>query len=235
MLRKLDYTALEADLSALESLLATRSEEDDPIGYLQYSARVEEIKEKLRMLECSAERHAELEVVFGGDPLYGSLGMNADFVARVLADLQFLIAEKSAAMEARFSTSRGIQPPMNRPQLLLTHVLRGSVGFVLVEAGDTKASANTRLHKIVDGLTDIFWLVGADDRTMFESTASALGRNFLCALEGLFVYLDEQRATLRVVNGERDFFLDRNAVSAARFKIQKILPEAEREAPFGDR
>ena len=39
MLKKLEVDALKADLAAVTALLAARTEDDDPVGWLQLSGR----------------------------------------------------------------------------------------------------------------------------------------------------------------------------------------------------
>lgn len=222
MLKKLEHDALAADLVAVESLLASRSEEDDPIGYFQYLARKDEIEEDLRRVESRVDRHAELGIFFGGGPVQGSRGINADFAGKALDELQTLITKRFSEVEVGQLKQFGRLPLMDRSKMLVTSVVRGSVGFVLEEAGDTAEIVNTPLHTIVDEVSDILSRVGSEDEGLFDEAAAALDQRVLSTLKQFFVLLDEQQATMRIVNGNRDFLLDRHAVSLARARVQEI-------------
>jgi hypothetical protein len=221
MLKKLEQDSLAADLVAVETLLSSYSREDDPVGYFQFSARKEAIEKKLRGMAGRVDRHAEFGVFFGGGPVQGSRGINADFAGKALDELQTLISKRYSDSEGRLKQS-GRLPLVNRSKMLVTNVVRGSVGFVLEEAGDTAELLNTPLREIVDEVSDILAKVGAADEAIFDEAAAALDQRVLASLKDFFVLLDDQKATLRVVNGDRDFLLDRPAVSLARTRVQEI-------------
>lgn len=233
MLRKLEHDALTADLAAVESLLASRSEAEDPIGFLQYTYRKEEIEAELRRLEVRVPHHAELGIFFGGGPVQGSRGINVDFAGKALDGLQALITKRFSEVEIGRLRQRGRLPLMDRSKMLLTGVVRGSIGFVLEEAGQDGALVNTPLHGIVSELADILSRIGSDDEALFDEAAASLDQRILGTLKQFFVMLDEQQATLRIVNGDRDFLLDRKAVSLARQRVQEIEIEEQGDEVIG--
>ena len=222
MLKKLEHDALAADLTAVESLLAARSEDDDPIGHFQYSVRKSELEARLIELGKRDDRHAEMGIFFGGAPVQGSRGINADFAGRALEDLQSLITKRFSESETGHLKQRGRLPLVHRSKMVVTNLVRGSIGFVLEESGDNAEIINTPLCAIVDEVSDILFKVGADDEAVFDEAAVALDPRFLVSLKQFFVHLDEQEATLRIVNGNRDFLLDRHAVSLARNRVQHM-------------
>jgi hypothetical protein len=233
MLKKLEHDALAADLVAVESLLASRSEDDDPIGYIQYSYRKEEIERELRALGNRVDHHAELGVFFGGGPVQGSRGINADFAGKALDNLQALITKRFSEVEFGQLKQRGRLPYTDRSKMLFTGVVRGSIGFVLEEAGDSGALIDTRLRGIVDEVADILSRVGSEDEALFDEAAVTLDQRILGSLRQFFVMLDEQQATLRIVHGNRDFLLDRHAVSLARARVQEIEIEEQGDELVG--
>lgn len=222
MLKKLEHDVLAADLAAVESLLASRSTEDDPIGFIQYSSRKAELEEELRRLDRRADRHAELGVFFGGGPVQGSRGINADFAGKALDELQTLITKRFSEVQIGGLKQFGRLPLMDRSKMLLTGVVRGSIGFVLEEAGDTAEIVETPLSVVVDEVSDIISRLGAEDEALFNEATVALDQRVLATLKSFFIMLDEQQATLRIVNGQRDFLLDRHAVTLARTRVQEI-------------
>jgi hypothetical protein len=233
MLKKLEHDALTADLVAVESLLASRSQEEDPIGFFQYSYRKEEIEEELRALGNRLDHHAEIGVFFGGGPVQGSRGINADFAGKALDGLQALITKRFSEVEFGQLKQRGRLPYMDRSKMLLTGVVRGSIGFVLEEASDSGALVNTPLRGIVNEVSDILSRVGSEDEALFDEAAATLDQRILGSLKQFFVMMDEQQATLRIVNGNRDFLLDRHAISLARTRVQEIEIDEQGESLIG--
>lgn len=233
MLKKLEHDALAADLVAVDSLLASRSEEDDPIGFIRYSARRGEIEEELRRLDGRPAKHAELGVFFGGGPVQGSRGINADFAGKALDDIQALITKRFSEAEIGGLKRAGRLPFTDRSRMLLTGVVRGSIGFVLEEANDTPEFVETPLRVVVDEVSDMLSRFGSDDEEIFNEAVATLDQRLLVTLRQFFVRLDEQQATLRVVNGSRDFLLKRDAVSLARKRAQEIEIEESGDELIG--
>ncbi|MGF6904562.1 hypothetical protein [Paraburkholderia sp. GAS348] len=222
MLRKLEVDALKADLSAVDAMLTSFSEDDDPIGWYQFSARKEEIEQALDQIVSRPVTHAELGVFFGGRPVQGSRGINADFAGKALEDLQSLVSKRYSGREFGRLAQRGPVPGGDTSQMLVTNIVRGSVGFVLEESGNDVQLVETPLKEAVDEVTDILSRVGADDEAVFEEAASELDERLLVTLRQFFQRLDDFGATMRVVDGTRDFLLDRHAVSRARERTQAM-------------
>ena len=131
MLKKLEIDALKADLSAVDAMLTSFTEDDDPIGWYQFSARKEEITRALDQIVSRPVTHAELGVFFGGRPVQGSRGINADFAGKALEDLQALVSKRYSGREFGRLAQRGPVPGGDTSQMLVTNIVRGSVGFVL--------------------------------------------------------------------------------------------------------
>lgn len=220
MLKKLALDALMADLESVDALLAARTEEDDPIGFYQFSARKAEIEDAINKMENELSRHAEIGIFFGGQPVQGSRGINADFADKALDEIQGLISTRFSGIEIGPPKQRGPVILGNRAQMIVTSVMRGSFGFVLEEAGQNEENDNTPLRDVVEEVSNILSRVGAADETIFEEAASELDERFLIQLRHFFQYLDEQAATMRIVSGHREFLLDRNAITLARTRIQ---------------
>ena len=222
MLKKLEIDALQADLSAVEALLASRTEAEDPIGWFQFSIRKEEIEQALGEAMSRTVNRAELGIFFGGGPVQGSRGIDADFAGKALEDLQSLVSKKFVEREAGRSGQRGPLQNVPTSRMLVTNIVRGSVGFVLEEADADPQLVETPLKTAVDEIADILSRIGVDDEAVFEEGASELDERILCTLKQFFQRLDDHGATLRVVDGTRDFLLDRRAVALARARTQTI-------------
>ncbi|MBU9427282.1 hypothetical protein [Burkholderia gladioli] len=233
MLKKLEIDVLMADLASVEAMLASRTEEEDPSGYYQFSARKAQLEEAIARVGDRPETHAELGIFFGGGPVQGSRGINADFAGKALDDLQTLVSKKYSSKEVGPLGARGPVPRADTSQLLITGVARGSFGFVLEESGVDGEIVNTPLKETVDEITDILSRVGAADEAVFDEAASELDERTLVTLKQFFQRLDDSGATMRVVDGSRDFLLDRNAVSIARQRTQAMEIEERGEELIG--
>jgi len=233
MLKKLEIDVLMADLASVEAMLASRTEEEDPSGYYQFSARKAQLEEALARAGERPETHAELGIFFGGGPVQGSRGINADFAGKALDDLQTLVSKKYSSKEVGPLGARGPVPRADTSQLLVTGVARGSFGFVLEESGVDGEIVNTPLKETVDEITDILSRVGAADEAVFDEAAAELDERTLVTLKQFFQRLDDSGATMRVVDGSRDFLLDRNAVSIARQRTQTMEIEERGEELVG--
>ncbi|MFM0315986.1 hypothetical protein PQR36_13940 [Paraburkholderia nemoris] len=231
MLKKLEMDALQSDLASVEEMLASRTEEDDPSGFYQFTARKAELEQALALAEARPTAHAELGIFFGGGPVQGSRGINADFAGKALEDLQALVSKRFSGRENGRLGLRGPVPRAENSQLLVTDVMRGSFGFVLEESGADGDMVDTPLKEVVDEVADILSRVGAPDEAVFDEAAATLDERMLVTLKQFLQRLDESGATLRVVDGVRDFLLDRNAVALARQRTQAMEIE-ERGAEF---
>jgi len=222
MLKKLQLDVLNADLAAVEAMLDSRSREEDPIGFLQYRSRKNNIEREIAKIGAVIDNHAELGIFFGGGPVQGSRGINADFAGKALDDIQTLISKRFTGKEIGPLKKTGPVPLNDHSQMLVTDVVRGSFGFVLSEAGDTYELVGTPLKDVVDEVSDILSRIGANDEEIFDEAVAQLDERILVTMKQFFQRLDENGATLRVVQGARDFLLDRDAVALARSRVKEL-------------
>jgi hypothetical protein len=230
MLKKLEVDALKADLSAVESMLTSFTEDDDPIGWYQFNVRKEEIEQALGDVTARHVTHAELGIFFGGRPVQGSRGINADFAGRALEDIQALVSVRYSGREFGPLAQRGPVQGGDTSQMIVTNIVRGSVGFVLEESGNNAQLVETPLKEAVDEVADILSRVGADDEAMFDEAATEMDERLLGSLRNFFQRLDVNGATMRIVDGTRDFLLDRHAIERARQRTQTMqITESDAE------
>lgn len=233
MLKKLEIDALKADIASVEALLASRTNESDPIGYFQYSTRRDELLDSLTKLGGAPEKHAAVGLFFGGSPVQGSRGIYADFAGQILDDYQALVSKRYSNRESGPLAARGPVPQSENSQLMITGTVRGSFGFVLEESGDNDEILETPLKEVLDEISDILSRLGADDEVIFDEAAGVLDERILVTLKQFFQKLDEGGATLRVVQDSRDFLLDRQAISLARARTQALEIEDKNEIYSG--
>lgn len=232
MLRKIELDALRADLGSVGDLLRSRSEDQDPIGHYQFNERRKELEREIASLEASPETTAAVALYFGGDPVIGSRGIRADFAGKAIGHFQEMIAKRYAAVEVGVLGRRGPPALRQRTDLMLTDVMRGSVGLVLEEVEETGSLVQSKLRPIVDEVTDLVTKVASEDDAAVEQVIESLDLRLLTSLRDFFHLLDEQGATLRVVEADRDELLDHAAVRRGRVRTDAILIDEHESEGF---
>jgi hypothetical protein len=220
MLKRLEREAALADLAAIESVLADRNEATDPVGWRQFSRRKEQLERELSDLTDAYSSAAGVGVFFGGRPVVGSRGVVADFGTKAIEQFQAVVSSTFAALEGRIG-ARGPLPQKERTQLYITDVARGSFGFILEEA-DSGQLVDTSLKYVVDSAVDLIYRVASPDEAAFDSATEAVDERVLGALQVFFKTLDDAGATVRLVEEQRDFTLQRDAVELARARTETL-------------
>ncbi|MCA8336088.1 hypothetical protein [Burkholderia multivorans] len=222
MLKKLERDALAADLAAVHGLLDGRSYEDDPTGVFQLEARKDELEAALGNLDQRPEMHAAMAVFFGGAPVQGSRGIDADFAGGALGDIQEIVRKRLSNMEVGPLASTGRLRLSNNSQLLVTDVARGSFGFILEEAGRDVPVIETVLKEVVEDVVDLIGKIAGSEQQGFSEATDSLDGRILLSLKQFFKRLDDNGATLRLVEGDREYLLDRTSVSRGRERTEAI-------------
>lgn len=216
MLKKLELQALRADMSAIERLLQGRTSEDDPLGYLQLSKRRQALSAKLAEVESVVQHKAAVMLFFAGGPVVGSRGIDAAFAGKTVGLFQDLVSKQFAMEEVGELGRRGPVALQPNSDLLVTNVVRGSVGLLLEEADQNDAFADTQLKVVVDHVIDTMAAAAAPAPDAFEQVLEGMAPRFLTALGDFFELMDEQRALLRVVESERELEFNTDAIGRGR-------------------
>jgi len=223
MLPQLEQQFLQADLAQVQALLAQCSPDEDPIEYFQYGQRIQMLQGKLTAMPASiAVAPAGAALFFGGRPVAGSHGIKAAFSGQAIEQFQKIVSQRFAAHEQGTLAAKGRVPFSDETQLLVTDVVRGSFGFVLQAPATDSDGDKATLKTAVDEVAETFFQMSASDDTLFDQAAALLDDRQLGALQAFFKLLDDEGASLRLVEGERDFELDRAAVSRARVRIEGL-------------
>lgn len=225
MLPQLERQFLQADLAQVQALLEQCSPDEDPIEHFQYAQRVQMLQGKLaEMPSLIVSAPAGAALFFGGRPVLGSQGIKASFSSQAIDQFQKIVSQRFAAHEQGPLASKGRVPLCGETQLLVTDVVRGSFGFVL-QAPEAEASANgeTTLKTVVDEVAVTLSRMSSSDEALFDQAAAELDDRQIGTLQAFFKLLDSEGASLRLVEGERDFELDRAAVSRARERVEGLV------------
>jgi hypothetical protein len=227
--KKLRIDALRSDLAAVMQMVARSREFNDAIGEHQFAQRKESIEAQLRELTAIDEHIGSVALFFGGSPVIGSRGVEADFAGEALSAFQELVKKRLVVEEIGGIAARG--PVANRAasQLLITDVARGSFGFLLEEAAAGDALADTELRVVIDQTSHLIADVASPDDGVFEDAMSNIDARTLISLKKFFDVLDTGRATIRLVEDDKEFNLQRPDVARARSRVD-VMEVAEEEA-----
>lgn len=233
MLAQLEKQFLQADLAQARRLLADGQAHDDPIAEHQYSQRVQRLERELaEVSEAGALAPVGVALFFGGRPVIGSHGIKAAFGTQAVGKFQKLISQRYAAAETGPLSSRGRVPMSDDTQLLVTDIVRGSFGFVL--QGSEPACGDVVLQEAVDHVADTLSRMAAADDALFDEASASVDNRQLGTLKEFFKLLDDEGASLRVVEGDRDFELTTQAVQRARQRAEAMTIEDRIETLQGE-
>lgn len=216
MLKRLELQALRADLGSINSLLEERTPEADPIGFLQLSQRRDALLAKVDEVVAVSTHRAAVGLFFSGGPVIGSHGIDATFAARTVTLFQEMVTKQFALEEVGDIGRRGPVAMQANSDLIVTNVVRGSVGLLLEEAAQTDAFADTQLKVVVDHVVDAVSAAAAQEGDEFEQALERMDPRFLSSLGQFFEVLDDKRAVVRVVEEEREVELNLDAVRRGR-------------------
>lgn len=226
MLRKLERAGLQADLASVKTLLDNLSEEDDPIGFAQFATRLAELKEALAVLGQVAEDSGKVALLFGGRPVWGSRGIDADFAAKAIDHFHRAVAAQAAGAAGPVG-ARGKLAQDVAPRLIVTDVGRGSFGFVLEEASENEQLVETPTKHALDDIARLARGAAAPDEESFNEAVDMIEPRALQALAEFFKELYESGAQLRLVEGDEDLELDAEAISRARTRTEQARIDTE--------
>ncbi len=225
MLLQLEQKFLQANLAQAQVLLADASEDDDPIGQHQFGQLVHELEGKLAVMpQAIAQAPAGVALFFGGRPVLGSQGIQAGFSGKAIERFQTMVSQRFAAQELGPLALKGRVPLKDNTHLLVTDVVRGSFGFVLQAAvlDDETPGKGATLKSVVDKVADAISRMAAQDEALFDGALAEIDERQKAALSDFFKLLDTEGATMRIVEGERDFELDQAAVQRARRRVENL-------------
>jgi hypothetical protein len=216
MVRKLEIENLNAEAAALDAMLRSRTAEEDPIGHMQYSERLAAVREELQALGTDQDLVASVALFFAGRPVVGSRGIRADFAGRAVEIFQDVVSKRFAANEVGDLGARGPVPLRVNSDLLLTNVARGSFGVILEESVDTLPLAQTQVKVVLDEVVASMRAAADEDGSDFEQMLETIDSRYLRSLGEFFELLDDEDATVRVVEGDVDQQLSTAEIHRAR-------------------
>ncbi|MFD3248178.1 hypothetical protein [Rahnella aquatilis] len=228
MLKKLEMDTLKAEVSSLELLINERSK-DDPIGSKQFMKRKNKLLEKISLLTEESSPLASVGLFFGGNPVFGSKGIDSHFASSILDRFQSIVNKRYAFLETGFLSARGPIRNSNNAKLMITDVARGSFGFVLEESPkDSLLDVDTELKHVVEDVTGILNKISSPDSEVFEEVFEDLDERTLNDVRAFYEELFTSKATLKVVDDRSEFILNVDRISIAKLRMDSVRISEER-------
>lgn len=223
-----------ADYGSVLELLHQAQDAKDPVGEIQYEYRKIILEKEIQELEKNITTNASVALFFGGEPVLGSKGIAADFAGSALEKFQDLITRTFAKTELGQLGERGPIPQKSNTQLMLTELARGSFGFVLDEMTNQISHQETVLKLMVDEVSNVVQKTGSANELDFEGILDSLDPRTFLGLKDFFAVLDKNKATIRIVDDEHDFTLDRAAVHRGHLRTETTSIEEKEDVRAGE-
>ena len=228
MIRKLERDGLLAELTAVEAMLHDIPEEE-VANRAGLASRRDEIRAELADVDVKPERGARAALFFGGSPVIGAVGIDAEFASGAIGQYQEIVTRLAAARRRGSLAPTGPIPDRKDSRLHIVGTLHGSFGFELCELepkpGGDPGSGVTPLAANVERATRILASAGESDEAFGDAIAD-VDERVVASVREFFGLLRQRRATFRVVAGDLDRSFDAHAVSVAAERTDvKLLGE----------
>lgn len=171
-----------------------------PLMSVALEERERELKEKIAALPLG-NKEARTILFFSGEPVQGSVGIDASFAGRVLEPFQSMVMADYADRWHGVVGSRGRRPGEAQSRLLLTGLPRGSFGLELARADNDELFEEGQL---ADTLAHVTKLVEAAARSD-EDFAAELDETAPRVIQNLREFLEviaKGKAGLRLESGD---------------------------------
>lgn len=210
--RKLARDYSKAERAAVVGLL-DRITEADALTRLGLESRLAELDMQIAAHELEPETtHASVALFFGGRPVVGSQGVEAEFGTGAVATFQDLVSK----VLAKNTSGLGAKGPVankSAATMHITNIVRGSFGFLLEEVRDQAQLVDTNLKQAVEEASELLDIFGEADEERFQATVVEVDQRILAAARDFFELMRHHGATLRMVAGECEFQFGAEAVA----------------------
>jgi hypothetical protein len=225
MLKKLQKQELMAERGALQGLLTESRAINDVVGAIQFQQKLDEVEEALQRLEAVNPARASVALYFGGEKVIGSYGIQADFAGEILEDFQDLVSKSFARLEVGALGARGPVAARADSNLMVTNIARGSFGFILEEVGDQGEAFDTQMTEVVDQVASLVQVVTGPEDEAFNEAVADMDHRMVTATRNFFAHLSKAKATLRLVERDREIVLGRAEVELGRERTESLEVE----------
>lgn len=173
---------------------------EHPLMSIGYVERIKDLEEQIAALPVG-HKEARAVLLFSGEPVQGSFGIDASFAGRVLDPFQSMVMTDYADRWHGVVGSRGRRPGEANSRLLLTALPRGSFGLELARAESDELFEEDQL---ADTLAHVTKLIESASRSD-EDFAAELDETAPRVIQNLREFLEvvaKGKAGLRLESGD---------------------------------
>ncbi|MFN7922689.1 MAG: hypothetical protein U0Q16_21470 [Bryobacteraceae bacterium] len=229
MTAKLDREQLAAELSALDNVLAS-VRPNDLLGRIGLESRRREIVRQLEELSGAVENRAKVALFFGGEPVVGSMGIQAGFGTKAVGSFQDLLSKVWSTVDGGALQPMGPIRDKDASTLHITNLVHGSFGFLLeeIDEGATEMMFETALKKAADQVADYITAFADENEATFSRVIEDVNPRVFLSIRDFFGYMHKGHATFRLVEGHRDEKFDHVAVERAWLRAEASKVDEDR-------
>lgn len=231
---KLASDSIKAELNSLKKLIEESEKYGDFVGASQHKYRQSELERELQEFSLKDRYTDSVALFFGGKPVHGSKGINADFAGRALHDFQEIVSKIFSLTETGSQAKRGPVAFSKSSKLAITGVTKGSFGFILDEITDQQSMVETELRHVVNSVALLLSRAVSQDDEVFESFAQNLDKRSLLAFGKFFHNLDISEATLRLIDGDSEHIFNEYDIKLGRDRIDNTQIEEKTDLKKGE-
>lgn len=198
---------------------------DHPLMSASLEAREKELTEQIAALP-PGKKEARTVLFFSGEPVQGSIGIDANFAGRILAPFQSMVMADYADRWYGVVGSRGRRAGEADSRLLLTGLPRGSFGLELTRAENDELFEEDQM---ADTLAHVTKLVEASGRSD-EDFAAELNETAPRVIQNLREFLEiiaKSRAGLRLESGDLRCSMDPVEADEAFNRVSSTIIQDE--------
>ena len=214
---------LKAQIVELDRLLGSIG--DHPLMSPAYRRRKEELENELSNLTVG-DKEPRTVLFFTGQPVQGSLGIDAGFASRILLSFQSMVSSEHAHIWYDTPGSRGRRGGERESRLLLTGLPRGSFGLELSNATDAKSSDEDQLTKTLAHVTRLIESAGRSDEDFAVELDMAPDR-IIKNLRNFLEIIAKGQAGLRMESGDFRCTLNPAQASGAYERVSATTTQDE--------
>jgi len=199
---------------------------DHPVMALGLAQRKQELEETLQSLPIG---HKEPRTVlfFSGEPVIGSIGIDANFAGRILAPFQNMVMSEHAQRWHGTIGSRGRRSGEQESRLILTGLPRGSFGLELSKAENDELFEEDQLADTLAHVTRLIESAGRSDED-FATELDETSPRVVQSLRDFLKVVSEGKAGLQMESGDFRCYLNPIKASEAYQRVSDTITKDEK-------
>ncbi|MCH5167987.1 MAG: hypothetical protein J1F35_08925 [Erysipelotrichales bacterium] len=214
---------LQSQIVETEKLLELAN--GNPFIEISLNERLKSLKEQLENLQEVVE--PKITLLFSGDMVYGSKGINTNFVSRTMMPIQNLIKlQTSIERYGKEPGKRGKIKGKKLSELYLTSLEKGSFGYELSLLNPQDIFEEQEVGESIQSVMDIIYDISADD-SLYEKHIHNLPPRGVILLNSFFKELADSNSILKMESGSKFKEISKDQIKTAFTRISSTICEQE--------